>query len=142
MLPSMNTKRLLLAIVVVFAGIFATDFVIHGFWLKADYAASASLWRPEAEMQKFFGWLMLGQLLATVTFVLLWAKGFAEKATPVCPVIYGTVMGLFCQANTLITYAVQPLPGSIAVKWFVAAIAQGVLMGLLVSFVYKPKPAV
>jgi hypothetical protein len=48
-------------------------------------------------------------------------------------------MGLFTQANTLITYAVQPLPGGIAVKWFVSGAVQGVLLGLLVHCVYKPK---
>ena len=49
-------------------------------------------------------------------------------------------MGLFSQATTLITYAVQPFPASLAVKWFLAGVVQGVLMGLLVFFVYKPKP--
>ena len=43
-------------------------------------------------------------------------------------------------AATLITYAVQPLPAEIAVKWFIAGVVQGVLMGLLVHLVYKPKP--
>ncbi|MSU57677.1 MAG: hypothetical protein EXS35_05765 [Pedosphaera sp.] len=136
----MNTKRLILAIIVVFVAIFATDFVIHGVWLKNDYAASAGLWRPEAEMQKFFGWLLLGQLLASITATSLWAKGFAEKKCLVSAVMFGLFMGLFMQANTLITYAVQPLPGAIAVKWFVAGAAQGVLFGLVMFWVYKPKP--
>lgn len=136
----MNTKRLLLAIVVVFVGIFATDFLIHGVWLKNDYAASASLWRPEAELQKFMGWLMLGQLLAAITATTLWARGFAEKGCRICAVMFGLFMGLFMQANTLITYAVQPIPGSLAAKWFVAGAVQGVLLGLLLSVAYKPKP--
>ena len=136
----MNTKRLLLSIVVVFVGIFASDFLIHGVWLKSDYAASTGLWRPEAEMQKFMGWLMLGQLLAAITATTLYAKGFAEKGSRACAVMFGLFMGLFMQANTLITYAVQPLPGNLAVKWFVAGTAQGLLLGLLLSVVYKPKP--
>ena len=67
----MNPKRLIIAIVIVFIAIFATDFLIHGVWLKSDYAASASLWRPESEMQKLMGWLRLGQLLAAVTATVL-----------------------------------------------------------------------
>ncbi len=136
----MNIKRLLLAIVAVFLGIFVTDFLIHGVWLKADYAASTGLWRPEAEMQKFMGWLMLGQLLAAITFTTLYARGFAEKGCRFGAVMFGLFMGLFMQGNTLITYAVQPLPGSLAVKWFVAGTAQGVVLGLLLSLAYKPKP--
>ena len=135
----MNVKRLLIAIVVVFIAIFVTDFLIHGVWLKSDYAASASLWRPEAEMQKFLGWLMLGQLLAAVTATVLYAKGFAEKDCLKCAVMFGLFMGLFMQANTLITYTVQPIPAGIAVKWFASGIVQGAFFGLVMFFAYKPK---
>jgi hypothetical protein len=140
MLARMNIKRLLLAIPVVFVGIFATDFLIHGVWLKNDYAASASLWRPEADMQKYFGWILLGELLAAITATVLWAKGFAEKSCPLGAAMFGLFLGLFSQATTLVTYAVQPLPGSLAAKWIVAGAVQGVLLGLLVYLVYKPKP--
>ena len=136
----MNPKRLVLAIVAVFVGVWVTDFLIHGVWLQNTYKETMSLWRPEAEMKSHFGWLMLGQFLAAATFVVLWAKGFAATACIRCACLYGLFMGLFSQANTLITYAVQPLPPDIAVKWFMAGVAQGVLMGVLVFFVYKPKP--
>jgi len=51
----MNRKRLVLAIVAAFAGIWVTDFLIHGVWLANTYKATASLWRPEAEMQRNWG---------------------------------------------------------------------------------------
>ncbi len=136
----MNIKRLLLAILAVFVGVFATDFLIHAVWLKPDYVASASLWRPEADSMNYFPILLLGQLLAVVTFVVLWAQDFAAKQCLKCACLFGLFMGLFGQATTLILYAVQPLPPGIAVKWFLAGLAQGVLMGVLAFFVYKPKP--
>ena len=136
----MNPKRLILAIIAVFAGVFATDFLIHHVWLMGDYKASASLWRPENEMGGHIGWLFGGELLAAVAFVMIYAKGFADKACPLCAVMFGLFMALFSQANTLISYAVQPLPGNLAAKWVVAAVAQGILIGLIVFFVYKPKP--
>ena len=49
-------------------------------------------------------------------------------------------MGFFKEANTLVTCFVQPIPGSLAVEWFIVGVAQGVLMGVIVFFVYKPKP--
>lgn len=136
----MNPKRLVLAILAVFIGVFATDFVIHGVWLQGDYKATMSLWRTEAEMQSHMGWLLLGQLVAAATFVVLWAQGFAATARLRCACAYGLFMGLFGQAATLVTFAVQPLPASIAVKWFASGLVQGVLLGLLVFYVYKPKP--
>ena len=137
----MNPKRLILAIVAVFVGVWVTDFLIHGVWLQSTYKETMSLWRPEAEMKSHMGWLMLGQFLIAVSFVVIWSKGFPATASLCGSCLYGLFMGLFSQATTLITYAVQPFPASLAVKWFVAGVVQGVLLGVLVFFVGKPKPA-
>jgi hypothetical protein len=137
---TINVKRLLLAIVAVFAVIFFTDFMIHGLWLKPDYTATASLWRTEAEMQSKLPWMFVVYLLAAVTFVMLWARGFANGARLGCAVMFGLMMGLFMQANTIITYVVIPMPASLAIKWFVAGLAQAVLVGIVTFFVYKPAP--
>jgi|SRR5712671_2483922 len=136
----MNPKCLILAIVAAFAFVWVTDFLIHGGWLKSDYAATMGLWRTDAGMQAHIGWVFLGKLLASFTFVALYAEGFAKEARPGRAVMFGLFMALFSQANTLITYAVQPIPGSLAAKWFIAAVVQGVLLGVIIFFVYKPKP--
>src|SRR5712691_389295 len=111
----MTTKRLILAIIVVFAGIWATDFLIHGVWLQSTYAATMSLWRPENEMKAHMGWLFLSQLLAAATFVLIWSKGFPATASLGGACMYGAFMGLFSQTATLVGYAVQPFPPELAV---------------------------
>ena len=135
----MTTKRLILAIVVVFVALFATSFLIHEVWLKSTYMETMNLWRTPAEMQKHFPFLLAGQLLAAVAFVVIWSKGFPAVATLCGSCFYGFTMALFSQAGTLITYAVQPMPGSLMVKWFIAGIVQGVLMGVIVFLVGKPK---
>ena len=56
-------------------------------WLKGDYQTTMNLWRPEPETQQHMSWMFLGQLLASVTFTLLWAKGFAATACPRCGVL-------------------------------------------------------
>jgi len=137
----MNPKRLLLAIVVVFVGVWITDFLIHAVWLAGAYKETMSLWRTDAEMQQHMGWLMLGQLIFAAAFVVIWSKGFPATASLGGAALYGLCMGGFSQASTLVTYAVQPFPASLAAKWFFAGLAQGALMGLVVFFVYKPKTA-
>jgi hypothetical protein len=137
----MNPKRAVVTIIAVFVALFATDYVIHSVWLMNDYRATASLWRPESEMGSHFAWLLLGQCLATVMFVLIWANGFPVTATLRGAFLYGACMGLFMQSNTLISYAVQPLPVSIAEKWFVSGVGQGIVLGLVAYFVYRPKSA-
>ena len=134
----MNIKRLLLAILAAFVTIFMTDYLIHGIWLMPVYHATASLWRPEAEMGAYVGWMMGGYLLAAATFVLIWVKGFAVQGGPRCAVIYGLCMALFGQAETLIMYAVSPFTLEIVWKWFVAGVLQGIVLGVVTHLVYKP----
>ncbi|MGH8248943.1 MAG: hypothetical protein ACREUU_21250 [Gammaproteobacteria bacterium] len=137
----MNTKRLLLAIVVLFVAVFLTNFLIHGVWLQSTYKETMSLWRTESEMQARFGWMLLGQFLFAATFAAIWAAGFAERQCARCACFFGLLMALFSQAGTVINYVVTPLPPSLAVKWFVAGVVQGLVMGVLVYFAYKPKAA-
>jgi hypothetical protein len=92
----MNIKRLILAIVVAFVVLWMTDFLIHGVWMMPDYRATQSLWRPEAEMGSYMGWMLCAQLLFVITFILVWAKGFASSTTRMsCAIGYdvdGTVL--------------------------------------------------
>ncbi|MDD5260939.1 MAG: hypothetical protein PHD76_03735 [Methylacidiphilales bacterium] len=137
----MNIKRLILAIAAVFAVVFITDYFIHRVWLMPTYQATASLWRPQGQMCSHIGWLTLAQLLWSATFVVLWAKGFAEKACPVCAVLFGLFMGVFFETNSLISYAVQPLPCCLALKWIISGVGQSVLAALVAYLVYKPNPS-
>src|SRR5260370_19025525 len=113
------------ATVVGFVVLWVTDFLIHGVWMPPDYRATQQLWRTDAEMQSHMACMLGAQLLFVITFVTLWAKGFASPTTKVgCAVGYGLLMGLFSGVWAIIMYVVVPMPGSIPAKWFFAAIAQ------------------
>lgn len=137
----MNGKRLSIAIVVAFIFIFATDFLIHAVWLGPDYKATAQLWRPEAEMNTRFPWMLGAQLLAAITFVLIWAMGFAARGTVALACAYGLLIGLAVQVTTMITYVVTPLPPELALKWFFSGLVQSIVLGVITSFVYRPEGA-
>ena len=134
----MNIKRLIFAIIAAFAVLWVTDFLVHGIWMKPDYLATASLWRPEAEMTSYMSWMLGAQLLSAITFVLIWTR-WADTARLGCAVGYGLLMGLYSGVWAIIMYVVIPMPGSIACKWFFAGIVQSLLIGLVTFFVYKPK---
>ena len=135
----MNPKRLILTVVVVFVGFWVTSFLIHGLWLNPIYKETMSLWRSETEMQKHMGWMFLGQFLWSVAFVVIWSKGFPAVNSPGGSCLYGLMMGMFMESNSLIMYSVQPIPGHLIARWVVAGLAQGALMGILVFFVARPK---
>ncbi len=60
----MNTKRLILAIVVAFVVLWVTDFLIHGVWMMPDYRGTQQLWRTDAAMGSRMGWMLGAQLLS------------------------------------------------------------------------------
>ena len=130
----MNTKRLILAVVAVFLGVWTTNFLIHGVWLKGDYAASTTLWRSEQEMGRHFLPLLGGQFLASLMFVLIWAHADIKTLSRACA--FGLCMGLAKESTTLILYAVQPFPGELAAKWFIAGAIQAALMGIVAFLTY------
>src|SRR6266581_7246284 len=140
-LPSiMNTKRLILAIVVAFVVLWVTDFLIHGVWMMPDYRGTQQLWRTDAAMGSRMGWMLGAQLLFAITFVLLWTR-WADTARLGCAIGYGFLMGLFSGTWAIIMYVVVPMTGSIAAKWFFTGILQTILLGLVTFFCYKPKSA-
>ena len=136
----MNIPRLLLTILAGFVLVFASDFLIHAIWLAPAYKATAELWRPEAEMQQRFAWMLTGQLLAAVAFAVIWAMGFSGR-TLGTGATFGLFMGIAQQVWAIALFVVSPLPGDIASKWFLSGVLQAMLLGILVAAIYKPRPA-
>lgn len=119
----MNTKRLILAMVVAFVVLWVADFLVNGVWMMPDYRGTQQLWRTDAAMGSRMGWMLGAQLLFAITFVLVWTR-WAETARFGCAIGYGFLMGLFSGTWAIIMYVVVPMPGSIAAKWFFAGIVQ------------------
>ena len=137
----MNPKSLLLTIVVAFITVAASDFLIHGLWLGATYQATASLWRPEAEMNSMRPLMMLAEFFAAGAFTMIFAACVAEKRCMSCTLKYSASMGVFSAAGQFMMYCVQPLPLGLALKWVLAAIVQALVLGFIIHKVYKPAPA-
>lgn len=132
----MNIKRLILALVAGYIIVFVTDLLIHEKWMAADYAAIERILRPKPVM----GWLLGAQVLTVLTFVLLWTR-WADTARVGCALGFGFLMGAFSGVWAIVLYAILPLPGAIAAKWFFAGIVQCILLGIVTFFVYRPNQA-
>ena len=134
----MSPAKIVLTVVVMFVATWMTDFLFHGVLLSADYGASKELWRSESEMQGHMPWLLLGQLMASVSMTIIYARGFAHRRCLREACLFGLLMGLFGQAFVPIFYAVQPLPAMMCVKWIVFGAIQGVILGLVLYAVCRP----
>lgn len=135
-----NNKSQVITAVVVFVALFLTDYLIHGVLLNGQYMATASLWRPEAEMQAYFPWMLLGQFLSAFIFTRLFAHGYQGKGIKegVC---FGILVSLFLAGHNLIMYSVTPWPLSMVGAWIGLCLVQSALLGAITAKVYKGKSA-
>jgi hypothetical protein len=134
-------KRFLLAWLVVFIAWFIGSFVVHGVLLHDDYMAAKSLFRPEAEAQKFFPLMILAHIFLAGAFVWIYARGVEAKPWLgqgirfAIAVIFLTTLPLY-----LIYYVVQPMPGATVVKQIIFDGILILILGAIVGFMYR-RPA-
>jgi hypothetical protein len=136
LLPGVNTKSLITTILVMFAYIFGSDFLIHGLWLKQTYIETAALWRSPDEMQSYFPIMLLGQFLIAKFLVMIFVVGYKgggwkEGAR------FGLFVGPLFVGTLLIQYTVYPLTTGILISWIVGTMIQSIGGGVVASLVYK-----
>jgi len=134
----MNTKRWLLASLAVFVVIAALEFLTHGVLLSDLYKQTASVWRPEAEMQKMMWVFWVGMLVFAPFFALIYVKGY-EKGKP--GLGQGFRFGLYVGAmlsvmNSFGWYVILPIPLALAGYWFVAILVEFIAAGIAAGLVY------
>jgi hypothetical protein len=128
-------KKACLAVVAVFIGWAVVDFVIHGILLQASYVATADLWRPMGEMKMWLTYLVT--FLNGLLFVLIYALLVGTKSLGT-GLLYGCLFGLTAGISMGYgTYAVQPVPYSMALSWFLGTLFRGVLAGLITGAIVK-----
>jgi hypothetical protein len=130
----MSVKRFLLASLVIFAIGMAWGALVHLVLLRSANAAIAHLLRPDIAARM---WL---SIVASAGFAMLFVLGylrFARKGTVAEGVVYGlffaAVAGLLVDVNQYVLY---PIPGSLALTWFIGGLVEFSLYGALVSWLY------
>ncbi|MSQ77226.1 MAG: hypothetical protein EXR97_02060 [Nitrospiraceae bacterium] len=135
----MNTKRLALASLAVFAVFSVVDGVVNNVLLADLYKQTASVWRPESEIQGNL-WLMgLGTLILAPLFVLIYTKGYeANKPGLGQGVRYGLIVGVLLFApQCLAWYAVLPISAMLPVWWFAAGMVESIAAGAATGLIYR-----
>jgi len=134
----MNVKRFILASLAVFVVSQIVGFIIHGLILDSAYQATASLWRPEAEMNSMMWIMWVGGLIYSLFFTCIFTKGYEGKGIGE-GLRYGFLMGcLISVPMSFSMYVTQPFPFGLAVSWLVCGIISMMIQGIVVAAVYKP----
>ncbi|MDA2930692.1 hypothetical protein MYX84_12235, partial [Acidobacteria bacterium AH-259-O06] len=134
---SMDIKRFIIAGVVVYVVYQILGFLIHEVILSGPYASLESLWRPEEKTWIFW----LTGLLWAALFTFIYTKGYEGKGV-MEGVRYGLWIGLFVSVPMAFnSYAVLPVPASLALQWFIYGTLQTIICGVVVAVIYKPARA-
>ena len=135
----MNTKKWLLASLAVLVVIGVLEFLIHGVLLSDVYKQTASVWRPEKEMQQMMWMFWLGYLVFAPFFALIYAKGY-EKGKPGLAqgIRCGLYVGLMLSVmHSFGWYVILPIPLALAWYWFAAIVVEFVAAGAAAGLVYS-----
>lgn len=134
----MNTKKWIIASVVIFVVDQILSYLFHGVFMSGVYEQTAHLWRPMEEMNRlmWMGWL--NGLIWSFLFVYIFAKGYENKGI-MEGVRFGLLIGVFFSLPmSLGTYMSMPITGGIAIAWFLYGVIEITILGILAAWLYKP----
>lgn len=128
-------KKWIYAVIAVFLSWMVLDFVIHGVILKSSYESTASLWRPNEEMK--CGLMFTVVFISAALFVTLYHKLVSPKSVKhglLCGVLLGLTHGIGMGYGT---YAVMPIPYTMALTWFLGSAVEGAAAGFLTGLIIR-----
>jgi hypothetical protein len=131
-------KKFFIAWIVIFVAWMAGSFVVHGVLLHDDYANVSSLFRAEAEMQKYFPLMVLAHIIFAGAFVWIYSRGVEAKPWLPQGARFGlAIMFLTIVPTNMIYYVVQPMPGAVVVKQIVFDGILILILGVITAFLYR-----
>lgn len=132
------TKRFWLSTLVAFVLAMGLDFIHHGIFLRADYAALPMLFRSEADGAAHMPWMLLAHLLLAGAFVWMYQRGREDRPWLGQGLRFAlAVIFLAIIPGYLIYYAVQPMPCLLVTKQIVFDSVRTLILGIVVGAMNK-----
>jgi hypothetical protein len=131
-------KKFIFAWIGLFVAWLLGDFVVHAVLLHSDYMQLPSLYRTEADQQKYFPLMILAHVIMSGALVWIYARGAEAKPWVAQGVRFGVAVALLTAVPTyLIYFVVQPMPGDVLVKQILFEGVLMVLLGTIVAWFYR-----
>ncbi|HUJ42464.1 MAG TPA: hypothetical protein VLW52_02540 [Opitutaceae bacterium] len=133
-------KKLWLGVVAVFVVLAVCETIVNLVLLSAAYHATASLWRPEAEMKIWLFYVVYA--FVAFFFTLIFSKGYEGKGV-MEGLRYGFYVGMMMAVPMAYgTYGSMPIPYSLALQWFLYGLIEYLLCGMVVALVFGKQATV
>ena len=133
-------KRFVFAFIAAFIFIFLWGWFYNSVLLKDVFAEAQSLFRPRGEIIGLFHWIIVGQAGLALSFVMIYASGFAGGGIA-AGVRLGIMLEILAVSARCAIYATQPFPAKFLVLVSVGGFIEMIVTGLIVGAIYKPAVA-
>jgi len=138
---AMNAKRFWIAAAVVFVAMAVLEFIFNGIIMSKTYQETSDFWRSTEDMQSKMFLMYIGYAIYAIMFTFIFTKGYEGKGIAE-GLRYGAyVWALVNLASAFVIYAVMPWPGKIEVSMTIFHLIENLILGVLVSVLYKPAVA-
>lgn len=137
------SKKVWIGFIAVFIGMAILDYLIHAVILAPVYMSEPmkSLMRPDMEGKIWIFYVVY--LIIAFFFTLIFSKGYEGKGIGE-GIRYGLYVGLLMATPMAYSsYAMYPMPYSLALQWFIYGIIEYIILGIIVAAVFgkKKEPA-
>jgi hypothetical protein len=134
----MSTKRTLIAIAVTFVATMIVGGVVHGGLLAGDYAALPDLMRTPEDAERHFLWMLLGHVVMSVAFVLVYQRGRDQRPWLGQGIRFGLLIALASSVPLyLIYHAVMPFPIALVFKQVLFDTLSLILVGIVIAWLHR-----
>ena len=131
-------KNFLITWVVVFVLWMVGSVIVHGTLLHYDYAALASLFRPEADAQQHLPFMIGAHVVLAGAFTWIYLRGHEARPWLSQGLRYGLAVALLTVIPSYtIYYVVQPMPGATVVKQIVFDSILLLILGAAAAFMNR-----
>jgi len=135
----MNKKKFWISFVALFVILEILNLLIHNVILGSTYSQPevSKIFRSMEDMQSKMWIFWVSDLVWTYFFTLLFVKGYENKGITE-GLRFGAYIGLFTGIPmAYASYALYPLPYSLAFQWFIYTFISCLILGAVITFTYK-----
>jgi Na+/proline symporter len=137
----MNTKRFIIAFVVVFVVLEVTNYIIYMGILHSAFSSDIyrNIFRPEEEMNGMMWISLLMDLVWSYFFAFFFVKGYENKGW-MEGLRFGAYMGIFYMLVLSVQfYVMLPIEFGLVLQMFIYSFIQVLILGVVTSLIYKVK---
>src|SRR5438067_13727333 len=131
----MDWKKFFIAFIAAFVFMFFWGWLYNGVLLKDVLAQAQSLFRPRDEMMGLFHWIVIGQAGLALSFVMIYASGFAGGVIA-AGVRLGIMLEILAVSARCAIYATQRFPAKLLVLTSIGGFIEMMVTGVIVGATY------